>query len=154
MDADPADGGSSQKSYWWQGSLFTIMARAEDSGGALGLMGARMKEGFSPPLHVHTDADEGFYLLEGEIRFVHGNYEFVAGPGSFVWAPRGTTHTFKVGPGGARAIITCTPGGPEGMIAVVGVPLSESPDPPATYDFEEARAISGRFGSKIVGPPR
>ncbi len=152
MNANPTDGGSSQDAYWWQGSLYTIMARAKDSGGMLGLMEARMHEGFAPPLHVHRDVDEGFYVLEGEIRFLQGDNEFLAGPGTFVWAPRGITHTFKVRPGGARALITFTPGGPEGTIEVVGVPLSESAEPPTTYDPEEALAMSKRFGAEVVGP--
>ena len=73
-----------------------IKARADDTGGSLGLVEATFYRGFGPPLHVHSREDEGFYVLEGEIRFRQGDHEFLAGPGSWVWGPRGVAHAFKV----------------------------------------------------------
>jgi mannose-6-phosphate isomerase-like protein (cupin superfamily) len=142
-----------QETFWWQGSLITIKARAEDTGGALGLVEGSFYEGFGPPLHVHHREDEGFFLLEGEIRFRQGEDEFVAGPGSFVWGPREVPHTFKVQPGGARAIVIVTPGGFERMFEEGGVPTHESAEPPAEeYDPDAARALAERFGFEVVGP--
>src|SRR6266545_5750146 len=70
-----------QDSFWWQGSLMEIKARADDTGGALGVLeGTFYQEGYGPPLHVHTREDEVMYVLEGQIRFGVGDDEFVAGP--------------------------------------------------------------------------
>jgi len=144
---------SLQEAFWWQGSLMTIKARAEDTGGALGLVEGSFYEGFGPPLHVHHREDEGFYVLEGEIRFRQGDDEFVAGPGSFVWGPREVPHAFKVQPGGARALIIVTPGGFERMFEEGGVPVRESAEPPAEgYDPDAAIALAARFGFEVIGP--
>lgn len=47
-----------------------------------------------PPLHVHDDEDDSFYVLEGEVTFTLGDEDVVAGPGTFVLVPPGVEHTF------------------------------------------------------------
>jgi len=140
--------------FWWQGALYRIKARAEDTAGALGLVEATFYKGFGPPLHVHHREDEGFYVIDGQIRFRQGDDEFVAGPGSWVWGPRGVPHTFMVESDMTRALIAACPGGFEAMFQVGGVPLTESPEPPVQeYDPEEAVAMSKQFDFEVVGPP-
>ena len=78
---------SRTREFWWQGALMSIKARSADTGGAFGLVEAHFPEGFGPPLHVHSREDEGFYILEGRVRFRQGAEDFVAGPGTFVWGP-------------------------------------------------------------------
>ena len=142
-----------EQSFWWQGSRMTIKARAEDTGGALGLVEADFYRGFGPPLHVHTREDEAFYVLEGDIRIRQGDEEFVAGAGAWVWGPRGVPHAFKVESESARALVIVTPGGFERMFEVGGVPVSESAEPPEQeYDPEAAVALAKRFGFEVVGP--
>ncbi|MEY9783429.1 quercetin 2,3-dioxygenase [Sinorhizobium fredii] len=145
--------GSAQDRFWWQGSLMIIKARAADTGGALGLVEASFPEGFGPPLHVHHREDEAFYVLEGKIRFLQGDTDFVAGPGTFVWGPRGVPHAFKVEPSGARALVMVTPGGLEEMFAVGGMPAGDLAEAPAVpYDPAAAAALAERFGFEVVGP--
>ena len=142
-------------SVWWQGGLMEIKARADDTGGALGVLeGTFYDEGYGPPLHVHTREDEVMYVLEGQIRFRVGDDEFVAAPGAWVWQPRGVPHTFKVESEGARALIVFTPGGIERMFEEGGVPAGESAEPPAQqeYDLEAATALAKQFGFDVVGP--
>lgn len=142
-----------QDTFWWQGSLYQIKARAEDTSGALGLVEGSFYQGFGPPLHVHGREDEAFYVLEGQIRFRQGDDEFVAGPDAWIWGPRGVPHTFKVESERARALIMVTPGGFERMFEEGGVAVAESPEPPVEeYDPEEAVAMSKRFGFEVVGP--
>jgi quercetin dioxygenase-like cupin family protein len=131
----------------------TIKARAEGTGGALGVVEASFYEGFGPPLHVHHREDEALHVLEGEIRFRQGDDEFVAGPGSFVWCPREVPHAFKVQSERARALVIVTPGGFERMFEEGGVPVRDSAEPPVqAYDPEAARALADRFGFEVVGP--
>lgn len=153
MSSTASDVSPKQDTYWWQGGLMTIKARAEDTGGALGLVEASFPQGFGPPLHVHRREDEAFYVLEGRIRFRQGDEEFVAGPGTWVWGPRGVPHAFKVESERARALIVATPGGFERMFEEGGVPAEDSTDPPVQeYDPDAAVAISKRFGFDVVGP--
>jgi quercetin dioxygenase-like cupin family protein len=148
-----SDTSTRQDSFWWQGSLMTIKARAEDTGGALGLVEGSFYRGFGPPLHVHTREDEALYVLEGELRIRQGQRDFVAGPGAWVWGPRGVPHAFKVESESARALVIVTPGGLEQMFEDGGVPLSESAEPPEQeYNPEVAVALSKRFGFEVVGP--
>ncbi len=47
-----------------------------------------------PPMHVHHDAEEAFYVLDGEITIRMGTETVQAIAGSFVLIPRETSHTF------------------------------------------------------------
>jgi hypothetical protein len=82
-----------------------------------------------------------------------GDDEFVAGPGSWVWQPRGVPHTFSVESESARALLIFTPGGLERMFEEGGVPAGEAAEPPQQeYDVEAAAALAKRFGFEVVGP--
>lgn len=143
-----------QDTYWWQGSVMEIQTRAEDTGGALGVLeGLFLEEGYGPPLHVHRREDEAMYVLEGQIRFRVGDDEFVAGPDTWVWQPRRVPHTFKVESEGARALVIFMPGGLERMFEEGGVPAGESAEQPQQeYDPDAAAALAKRYGFEIVGP--
>ena len=146
-------GAEQQDAFWWQGSLMKIKARAEETGGALGLVEGSFYQGFGPPLHVHSREDEAFYVLEGRIRFRQGDDEFVAGPGAWIWGPRGTAHAFKVESEKARALVIVTPGGFERMFEDGGISAGQSADPPVQeYDPQAAAALAERFGFEVVGP--
>jgi mannose-6-phosphate isomerase-like protein (cupin superfamily) len=45
--------------------------------------------------HVHAGEDDAFYVVEGEMTFIFGDEEVVAGPGTFVLAPPGVEHGFR-----------------------------------------------------------
>ena len=50
--------------------------------------------GNGPAMHVHHDAEEAFYVLDGEITIRMGADSIQAIAGSFVLIPRETPHTF------------------------------------------------------------
>jgi mannose-6-phosphate isomerase-like protein (cupin superfamily) len=57
---------------------------------------------FGPPMHVHHDAAEAFFVLEGEYLVFMEDREELCPPGTFVYVPKGVAHTFRVvspGPG-------------------------------------------------------
>ena len=51
-------------------------------------------EGVDP--HTHDDHVDSFYVVAGEAEFLVGDETYRAGPGSFVAAPAGLTHGFRV----------------------------------------------------------
>jgi len=60
-------------------------------------------EGVDP--HSHADHVDSFYVLEGEAEFTVGDEVVRAGPGTFVAAPVGAVHGFRVvGPGELRML--------------------------------------------------
>ncbi|MDO8189313.1 cupin domain-containing protein [Conexibacter sp. JD483] len=146
---DAGDG----RHVWFSGNLVTIKAGAGDAAGP-SVLEARMHAGHAPPLHVHNDEDEAFYLLAGALRFRSGDGEFDVAPGDFVLVPRGTPHAFKVGPEGAHTLQFATSGMLAGFMEAAGEPAPE-PVPPPHADFDRARvaAVAERFDMTVVGPP-
>jgi len=65
-----------------------------------------------PDPHTHADVTDCFYVLEGELDF-HVDGQAVRGtPGTFVAAPPGVPHGFKISkPGTARFLNIHAPGG-------------------------------------------
>ena len=53
--------------YWSLGELPTVLATAEQTGGACSLMEGRLPRGAEPPPHVHHREDEAFLVLEGRL---------------------------------------------------------------------------------------
>lgn len=48
------------------GFQMTVKATSEETGGAFSLLEANEPPDFGPPLHIHHDAAEAFYVLGGE----------------------------------------------------------------------------------------
>lgn len=67
-----------------------------------------------PPLHLHRNWDEAFYVLEGEMTFLIDGRTSAAPAGSFVFIPRGIPHTFwNESAEPARQLTVFTPAGIE-----------------------------------------
>ena len=61
--------------------------------------------GASPPLHVHADLDDSFYLLDGRMMVRCGDDVFLATSGTWVQFQRRVPHTFRVLDGPARILM-------------------------------------------------
>jgi quercetin dioxygenase-like cupin family protein len=155
MNSTTSKVGARPDTVWWQGGLMEIKARAEDTGGAFSVLEGRfLYKGYGPPLHIHSREDEAVYVLEGQIRFRVGDDEFVAGPGTWVWQPRGVPQAFRVESESARALVVFAPGGLERMFEDGGVPAEDSAEPPPQpqSDPDAASAVARSFGFEVVGP--
>src|SRR4051794_26968650 len=144
-----------QDTVWWYGGRMEIKTRAEDTGGALGVLEGHFPyKGDGPALHVHSREDEAIYVLEGQIRFRVGDDEVVAGPRTWVWQPRGGSQAFSVESDSAHVLIMFTPGGLERMFEHGGVRTAVSAEPPPQPqpDPETMAALATRFGFEFVGP--
>ncbi len=54
--------------------------------------------GDQPPLHVHADEDEGFYVLSGSLTLWAGAAEPIRlAAGEYALAPHGVPHTYRAG---------------------------------------------------------
>jgi len=101
--------------------------------------------GHMPPLHVHRDHEEGFYVLEGGVTLHLPGEELRLGPGDFVLAPRGVPHSYRVGDRPARWLVSTSPAGFERF--VVDVAALEAPDP------ARLSAAAAQYGIEILGAP-
>lgn len=72
-----------------------VMLDAAATGGAFSAIVAELKPGEGPPPHLHRDREEYFYVLEGSFRMAVDGQEATIGPGTLVFTPRGTVHSFS-----------------------------------------------------------
>ena len=75
--------------------------------------------GSEPPLHVHAEADEALFVLEGSIAVFVGGETLPAAVGAFVFLPGGVPHTFAVASGSARLLALTSPSGALAMYSDV-----------------------------------
>lgn len=125
---------------WWFGSLAEIKLAAEQSGGRVSLVEVTEPPLAEAPLHVHHNEDEGFWVLDGTVRFEVGGHEISAGPGDFAFGPRGVPHRYTVGASGCRMLFILTPGGFENAIIDMSTAARERTLPPPG---EEPPDLSG-----------
>src|SRR5690348_11606479 len=86
---------------WW--SLDCLVVEVSSTGDAGPLVyEMTLPDGASPPLHVHADLDDSFYVLDGRMVVRCGGDVQLAAAGSWVPFPRGVPHTFRVMGGPAR----------------------------------------------------
>ena len=140
---------------WFLSNRMTMKATSEMTGGAFGLVESLIAPGYSPPLHVHHQEDESFYVLEGELTMCCGDRVFEATAGAFVFLPRGVPHTFVVeGETPARMLALITPGGGEAFFPAAGRPAEREGLPPAgPPDIERLKRVAAMYASDIIGPP-
>jgi mannose-6-phosphate isomerase-like protein (cupin superfamily) len=128
------------------GARARILADAESTGGRFGLVDMiEVPAGEMPPLHVHHNQDEGFFVISGDVTLFLPDREIHCGPGDFVLAPRGVPHTYRVGDAPARWLIISAPSGFERFVAAVAA--AGEPDPAVLTD------IAAEHDIEILGPP-
>jgi quercetin dioxygenase-like cupin family protein len=133
---------------WFMGVPTRVLATAEQTGGAFGLIEHVIPAGDESPWHVHHGEDESFYVVVGQVTFLCGDQKVRAGPGTFVYGPREIPHGFRVeGTQPARILLQCTPGGFEHFI----IEMSESAPPSGPTDMERLMSVAGKYGNEILG---
>lgn len=143
------------ETVWFLATRMSVLASAQTTSGAFGLIEAVVPPGFSPPLHVHSREDEPMYVIEGRVTFQVGDQRFEAEPGSFVFLPKNVPHTFVVeGDAPARILELALPGGLERFHVEAGRP-AEGPGlpPPAAPDIAMLDQLAARYGARHIGPP-
>ena len=99
---------------WWKSGRITVKTAGAETGNAFSQIETDDPRDSGPPLHLHHNEDETFYVLEGTPTFRLGDDTIVAGPGDFVNVPKGTPHCFRnASDAPVRMILTFTPSGIE-----------------------------------------
>ena len=128
---------------WHIDTLMTFKALSEDTGGRLAVWEQLLPRRSSPPLHVHSEEDEAWFVLEGELTFQVGDRTCSAATGSFVWAPRGLPHTFRVDSPTARVLALAVPGRFDRFVRATGRPAEEPTLPPPPEGPPDMAALGG-----------
>jgi len=104
-----------------------------------------------PPLHLHAEMDEAFYVLEGVLLVKLGEDQHEVASGSFVWIPRGTPHAFaNASAGVTRLLGLAVPGGIEEFFAERQQYFDQLDGPP---DLAILGKLGAHHGSRLLGPP-
>jgi quercetin dioxygenase-like cupin family protein len=148
---------SPDSSVWYLGSLWNILADAQETNGQFSVIEILAPEGLEPPRHVHYREDESFYVLEGDITYYVGEETYEASPGTFVFLPRGVPHSFTFETETIRMLTILAPAGIEAHFRDprFGEPARELtlPPPAAPPDIAAFAEDLARYGVEIVGPP-
>ena len=146
------EAGEGEQRWFSGGGTHTWKATAEETGGAFLLFEDCMTEGKMTPLHLHPDADEALFVLEGEIVVRIGDEERRVGVGGMTLAPRGVPHAFRVVSPIARMLDLQTPGTGDTFYRNASTPVSA--DAEAVVDFANVQEWAQRTGAvEILGPP-
>lgn len=106
---------------------------------------AETAEGFGPPLHVHRDAAESFYVIAGEYLMHIDGRDFTCPAGSFVHVPRGMPHTFR-GAAGSRKLNLYTPAAMVGYFEDLAEAIRNG------VGEEGLGEIAERYSMTVLGP--
>ena len=124
----------------------SVKATTEQTDGAFTLLEADEPPGFGPPLHIHRDAAEAFYVLEGEYIIFVRDEQFACPTGSFIYIPAGVPHGFRVGPTASRKLNLYAPAAMVGYFDELSAALAQGE---ADADLSD---IADRYGMQIIGP--
>lgn len=134
--------------------MCTFLATGEDANGRHAHWEAVVLPADGPPAHVHSQDEESFYVLDGEITFTVNSEQIVAKAGTFANMRRsGTPQSFKnESDYPARMLLSVAPAGLEQMYFECGVPLAEGATtalPPTKDEIENLLAIAPFTGSRV-----
>jgi quercetin dioxygenase-like cupin family protein len=125
----------------------SVKATAEETSGRFSLLEATEPPGFGPPIHVHQDADEAFYVLEGEYIMLIEGREQVCPAGTFVFIPAGLEHGFRVGDRQSKKLNLYAPAAMVGYFDELAAANREGgPSPEVLAD------IARKYAMDVVGP--
>ena len=129
------------------GFRMSVKATSADTNGAFSLLESQEPPGFGPPLHIHRDAAEAFYVLEGEyIIFLDGR-ESICPAGSFIFIPAGIPHGFRVGAVSSRKLNLYTPAAMVGYFDELAEASNAGDVDPAVLS-----EIALRYSMEVIGP--
>ena len=129
------------EALWFADALVTYKATGAETGGGLTVAEVRAPRGAGSPRHRHSNEDEAWYVIEGELTFWLGDEERTVGAGDFVFGPRDVDHRFRVDSEAARFLLLLTPAGFEEFTRACGWPATALTMPPADLPQREAALL-------------
>ncbi|MGE0135488.1 MAG: cupin domain-containing protein [Dehalococcoidia bacterium] len=143
-------------SVWSLGGRFTTKLGEAAAEGRFAVVEVLAFQSTEPPLHIHHNEDEAWYVLDGQMTFYVGDQVLKASSGSFVFAPRGLPHMFTVDDEPTRVLVFASPAGFEQFAEELGE-LADGDTPPANLAMpgpEVLGPVAHRYGIEVVGPPK
>lgn len=118
----------------------------EDTDDSYAVIMSTTPPGSGPPLHIHQNEEEIFYVVKGEYEFSYGEEIETLRNGDMIILPRGIPHGFKnIGSTDALLLNTISPGGFEKFFDEVDELPKDQP-----IDPKELAFIAGKYGLVFV----
>jgi mannose-6-phosphate isomerase-like protein (cupin superfamily) len=127
------------------GFEMTVKASGAETGEGFSLLEADEPPGFGPPLHIHHDAAEAFYVLEGEYIIFLPTDEVRCPAGAFIFIPAGIAHGFRVGGMRSRKLNFYAPA------AMVGY-FDEMAAAAGGLDDANLARLAAEYSMEVTGP--
>ncbi|MFV2048116.1 quercetin 2,3-dioxygenase [Metabacillus sp. YM-086] len=101
------------------------------------------KGDYFPP-HLHRDAHEGIYVLDGRLEVSIDGKPYLLTPGDFAHIPSGIVHEYKMNSHRTRFLSFNTNGKVSPYYSVMGIPYEKGEQPPRSlkYDLKESEGPS------------
>jgi mannose-6-phosphate isomerase-like protein (cupin superfamily) len=125
----------------------SVKADGGQTGGAFSLIEADEPPGFGPPLHIHRDAAEAFYVIAGEYTIFLETQEASCPAGSFIFIPAGVVHGFRVGNMASRKLNLYAPAAMVGYFDELSVAVNAG-----VADDARVSAIAKAYSMEVLGP--
>jgi mannose-6-phosphate isomerase-like protein (cupin superfamily) len=125
-----------------------VKADTRSTGGIVSVLEASEPPAFGPPVHVHDDAAEAFYVLDGEYVMSLDGDEYRCPAGSFIFVPAGVPHGFRVGDVPSRKLSFYFPAAMVGYFDDLAAALARS-----DVTEDELAEMAEAHHMHIVGPP-
>ena len=139
---------------WWKTGRVAVKTSGAETGGRFAQVEVDDPLGTAPPLHIHHQEDETFYVLEGEVTIFADGERIDVSAGDFALVPAGAAHAYLVRSQRARMLITFSPAGFEEFFVEMGLPANggEPPTEPVIPSPEEFARRLAPYGCEITGP--
>jgi len=125
----------------------SVKVTGADTGGTFSLLEATEPPNFGPPMHIHHDCSEAFYVLEGEYRIFVEGAEHRCPAGSFILIPSGLRHGFRVGDVPSRKLNLYAPAEMIGYFRSLAEAMAKG-----VADSTRLDDVARRHGMEVVGP--
>ena len=139
--------GHQSNSEWSQttpGERFIIRTSVQETKGAYTILEVVADPRNGIPMHIHTNENEHFIVLEGTLRIANGDTTLDAQAGTAITISKGVPHAWcNLTDGSVRMLTIFSPGHIEGLFREVAAGKSE----------DDIEALADKFGCLIVGPP-
>lgn len=143
-------------SLWFMNAHLLIHLKQSDNADRMSIIEHRMAKDFAPPLHVHHQESETFFILEGRFRFQRDGQVIEAAKGDTLHMPKECVHSFRVVSDYGR-FLTITSGQFENMVRAAAHPAKTDGLPeqmPPTLEQQQALAqICSAHAIDLLGPP-
>ena len=140
------------------GDTYRIVLSGKQTQGNYAVIDMLVPPGGGPGPHSHTDIQEMFYVVDGEIEFKTEAGKYVAKKGAFVNIPKGgEVHCFRnMSDSVAHLLCTVVPAGLDEFFEEIGKPVAAGeflPPPELTPDvLKKLQAVAEAHGQKLYPP--